>query len=90
MEVSSPSAVGIPLNFSIRYPVFHFYLTVIKKLLKGGKEKKNGARVGAEEKERGNSGSVETGTSIILQLFRDVFSLNCSPLGVREGEGETN
>lgn len=61
---------------------------MVKKSLKGGKEKRDcrGEREGREEKEeerRKESIEIEEPT---LLLFREVFSLNCSPLGMREGE----
>ena len=65
---------------------------MVKKSLKGGKEKRDcrGERESREEKEeerRKESIEIEEPT---LLLFREVFSLNCTPLGMREGEGETN
>lgn len=89
MEVSSPSAVGIPLNFSIRYPVFHFCLTVIKKLLKGGKEKKNGARVEGWEqrKRRGEFGKCRNRNQYNTTVVQRCFLFKLLPFGCEGGGG---
>jgi len=61
---------------------------MVKKSLKGGKEKRDcrGEREGREEKEEeGRKESIEIEEPTLL-LFREVFSLNCSPWGMREGE----
>lgn len=54
---------------------------MVKKLLKGGKEKRDcrgerEGREGKEEERRKESAEIEEPT---LQLFREVFSLNCTP-----------